>query len=211
MSGFGARSKRQSFNDSFQNLSTFALVLSTHSQNRTPERFPLLTEGIRMKIQSLGHVVIKVRNQQRAEAFYNGLLEIPTVARLASPVMTFFTLGNHHDFAIAAVGDDAPDAPANSPGRFHAAFKIGSRIDDSVRRSCSSKRRGSTLRHTITRLPNPSTSKIPIAIRSSSTLIHRTSGSRGPMPSRRGSHSISSVILVKASNRRRRQPQLSSW
>jgi catechol 2,3-dioxygenase-like lactoylglutathione lyase family enzyme len=42
-----------------------------------------------MNIQSLGHVVIKVRNQQRAEAFYNGLLGIPIAARLAAPVMTF--------------------------------------------------------------------------------------------------------------------------
>ena len=83
-----------------------------------------------MKIQSLGHVVIKVRNQQSAEAFYNGLLGIPIAARLASPVMTFFTLGNHHDFAIAAVGDGAPDAPANSPGLFHVAFKIGTRIEE---------------------------------------------------------------------------------
>jgi len=83
-----------------------------------------------MKIQSLGHVVIKVRNQQRGEAFYNGLLGIPIAARLASPVMTFFTLGNHHDFAIAAVGDDAPDAPENSPGLFHVAFKIGTRIEE---------------------------------------------------------------------------------
>jgi catechol-2,3-dioxygenase len=39
-------------------------------------------------------------------------------------------LGNHHDFAITAVGDDAPDAPANSPGLFHVAFKIGTRIDE---------------------------------------------------------------------------------
>jgi catechol 2,3-dioxygenase len=83
-----------------------------------------------MDIQSLGHVVIKVRNQQRAEAFYNGLLGIRIVARLASPVMTFFTLGNHHDFAIATVGDDAPDAAANSPGLAHIAFKIGTRIEE---------------------------------------------------------------------------------
>jgi catechol 2,3-dioxygenase len=81
-----------------------------------------------MKIQSLGHVVIKVRNQQRAEAFYNGLLGIPIAARFPPLSMTFFTLGNHHDFAVAAVGDDALDAPANSPGLFHVAFKIGTRI-----------------------------------------------------------------------------------
>ena len=83
-----------------------------------------------MKIQSLGHVVIKVRNQQRAEAFYNGLLGIPIAARFPPLSMTFFTLGNHHDFAVAAVGDDALDAPANSPGLFHVAFKIGTRIDE---------------------------------------------------------------------------------
>ena len=83
-----------------------------------------------MKIQSLGHVVIKVRNQQRAEAFYNGLLGIPIAVRSSPLSMTFFTLGDHHDFAIAAVGDDAPDAPANSPGLFHVAFKIGTRIDE---------------------------------------------------------------------------------
>ena len=83
-----------------------------------------------MKIQSLGHVVIKVRNQERAEQFYNGLLGIPIAARLAAFSMTFFTLGNHHDFAVTAVGDDAMDAPANSPGLFHVAFKIGNNIEE---------------------------------------------------------------------------------
>jgi len=83
-----------------------------------------------MKVQSLGHVVIKVRNQERAEAFYNGLLGIPIAARFPPLSMTFFTLGNHHDFAVAAVGDDALDAPANSPGLFHVAFKIVTRIDE---------------------------------------------------------------------------------
>ena len=39
--------------------------------------------------------------------------------------MTFFTLGNHHDFAIVAVGPDGPDAADNGPGLFHVAFKAG--------------------------------------------------------------------------------------
>lgn len=83
-----------------------------------------------MKIQSLGHVVLKVRNLERAEAFYNGLLGIPIAARMTEYPMTFFTLGNHHDFAVAAVGDAAPDAPDNAPGLFHVAFKIGTRIEE---------------------------------------------------------------------------------
>jgi catechol 2,3-dioxygenase len=83
-----------------------------------------------MEIQSLGHVVIKVRDQQRAEAFYNGLLGIPIAARSPTIPMTFFTLGNHHDFAVIAVGSDGPNAPGNAPGLYHVAFKIGDSIDD---------------------------------------------------------------------------------
>lgn len=83
-----------------------------------------------MKIQSLGHVVIKVRNQQRAEAFYNRLLGIPIAARYAPLSMTFFTLGNHHDFAVTAIGDDALEAPENSLGLQHIAFKIGTQIHE---------------------------------------------------------------------------------
>ncbi len=83
-----------------------------------------------MKVQSLGHVVIKVRNQQRAEDFYNGLLGIPIAARFAEMSATFFTLGNHHDFAVFAIGDNADDAPAKSVGLVHVAFKIGDQIEE---------------------------------------------------------------------------------
>jgi catechol 2,3-dioxygenase len=82
-----------------------------------------------MKVQALGHVVIKVRNQARAEAFYNGVLGLPVAARYEALHMTFFTLGNHHDFAVTAVGDAAPDAPSNAPGLFHVAFKIGDSVE----------------------------------------------------------------------------------
>lgn len=82
-----------------------------------------------MKVQSLGHVVIKVRNQARAEAFYNGILGLPVAARYEPLSMTFFTLGNHHDFAVVAVGDAAPDAPDNAPGLFHVAFKVGDSVE----------------------------------------------------------------------------------
>lgn len=83
-----------------------------------------------MKVRSLGHVVIKVRNQQRAEDFYNGLLGIPIAARYPELSATFFTLGNHHDFAVVAIGDDAEDAPADSVGLVHVAFKIGDSIEE---------------------------------------------------------------------------------
>ena len=83
-----------------------------------------------MKVQALGHAVVKVRNQERAEQFYSGVLGIPIAARHETMPMTFFTLGNHHDLAVLAVGDDAPEAPRNSPGLYHLAFKIGDTLDE---------------------------------------------------------------------------------
>jgi len=83
-----------------------------------------------MKVQALGHVVIRVRDQERAEAFYNGILGIPIQVRMDSDKMTFFTLGDHHDFAIAVVGDEASSAAPGAPGLDHLAFKVGDRIED---------------------------------------------------------------------------------
>ncbi len=82
-------------------------------------------EEASMQVQALGHAVLKVRNLERAEAFYNGVLGIPIAARHPSGMMTFFTLGNHHDLALLAVGDGAPAAPNNAPGLYHVAFKVG--------------------------------------------------------------------------------------
>ena len=82
-----------------------------------------------MKVQSPGHVVLKVRDRARAEAFYHGVLGLPVVARLDAAQMSFFSLGNHHDFAVMAVGDSA-DAPIEAGvGLLHVAFKIGDDIE----------------------------------------------------------------------------------
>ena len=84
-----------------------------------------------MKVQSLGHVVVKVRSAQRSEAFYAGVLGIPIVARISDPVhMTFFSLGSHHDFAVLEVGEDAPAPDARAIGLAHVAFKIGDSLEE---------------------------------------------------------------------------------
>ena len=84
-----------------------------------------------MRVRALGHVVLKVRDLRRSEAFYAGVLGIPVIARLTDPVrMTFFTLGNHHDFAVMEVGADAPSADPASTGLAHVAFNVGDSTEE---------------------------------------------------------------------------------
>lgn len=83
-----------------------------------------------MQIESLGHVVIKVRDIARSEAFYNGVLGLPIVARSSRGPMTFFSLGDHHDFAIVALGDDAEGPGDKTVGLAHVAFKIGNSLEE---------------------------------------------------------------------------------
>jgi catechol 2,3-dioxygenase len=87
-----------------------------------------------VRVQSLGHVVLKVQSIERSEAFYSQVLGIPVISRISHPVpMTFFSLGNHHDLAIIAVGEHAPTPDPTATGLAHIAFKIG----DSHERFCS--------------------------------------------------------------------------
>jgi len=81
-----------------------------------------------MPVRSLGHAVLKVRDLGRAEQFYHGVLGLPIATR--SERMTFFTLGNHHDFAVMAMGEDAPAADPKGVGLLHVAFNVGDSVED---------------------------------------------------------------------------------
>lgn len=86
-----------------------------------------------MTIQSLGHLVLRVRNLDQAEAFYNGVLGLPIAIREDrdnGTGMIFFTLGNHHDFAVLATSDDAPLADPKAVGLDHVAFKVGDTLEE---------------------------------------------------------------------------------
>jgi catechol 2,3-dioxygenase len=85
-----------------------------------------------MPVQSIGHAVLKVRSIERAEAFYTGVLGFPiaTRANIRGNDMTFFTLGNHHDLAVVALGEDAPLADPRGVGLAHVAFKVGDSMEE---------------------------------------------------------------------------------
>jgi len=84
-----------------------------------------------MRVQSLGHVVLKVQSTERSEAFYSRLLGMAVISRICHPVhLTFFSLGNHHDLAIIAVGAHAPTPDPTATGLAYVAFKIGDTYEE---------------------------------------------------------------------------------
>ena len=87
-----------------------------------------------MKVQSLGHVVLKVTDLQRSEAFYSGILGMPVCARFDEQgmKMTFFSLGDHHDLAILEVSGDTANGGEEAVGLHHVAFCVGQTMDELV-------------------------------------------------------------------------------
>ncbi|MBX9811426.1 MAG: VOC family protein [Burkholderiales bacterium] len=82
-----------------------------------------------MKVQSLGHVVLKVRSLEQSVPFYRDVLGLKEVARYRD-VMAFFSAGdNHHDIGLMEVGDAAAPNP-HSVGLYHVALKVGNSRDE---------------------------------------------------------------------------------
>jgi len=85
-----------------------------------------------MEIKSLGHVVLRVTDRERAERFYGGVLGLPLCARFdeGGMKMAFFTLGNHHDFAVMEVTGEGSSRSETAIGLHHVAFNIGTTLDE---------------------------------------------------------------------------------
>ena len=85
-----------------------------------------------MNIKALGHVVLRVTDRERAEQFYGDFLGLPLCARFDEDgmKMAFFTLGNHHDFAVMEVSGDGDAASDTSAGLHHVAFNIGTTMEE---------------------------------------------------------------------------------
>ena len=79
-----------------------------------------------MQVKALGHVVIRVTDRVRAEAFYSGVLGMPVCARLDDNGvrMSFFSLGNHHDFAVMEVSGEGGATGRAAVGLDHVAFIV---------------------------------------------------------------------------------------
>lgn len=77
--------------------------------------------------KKVGHVVLKVRDIERAERFYTEVLGFEVVTRLKRPRGVFFSLGEqHHDIAVLEVPPDAEVVKENQVGLHHVALQVSS-------------------------------------------------------------------------------------
>lgn len=75
--------------------------------------------------KKVGHVVLKVRDLQKAEQFYTEVLGFTVVTRLKRPAGVFFTLGEqHHDLAVLAVPPEADPVTERQVGLHHVALQV---------------------------------------------------------------------------------------
>jgi catechol 2,3-dioxygenase len=85
-----------------------------------------------IKVRNVGHVVLKVRDIERAARFYRDVLGLQEVARgtFGRPMAFFSTGDNHHDVAVMEVGADAPRPAPEATGLYHVALRIGTTLDE---------------------------------------------------------------------------------
>ena len=79
-----------------------------------------------MPLKKLGHVVLKVRDLDRAEAFYTDVVGLRVTGRLPGR-MVFFAVpksDDSHDLAVWKVGPEAAPQAAKQVGLFHVAWQV---------------------------------------------------------------------------------------
>ncbi|NJK78739.1 MAG: biphenyl-2,3-diol 1,2-dioxygenase [Chloroflexaceae bacterium] len=75
----------------------------------------------------IGHAHLKVRDLDRAIAFYTRFLKLHVVERVGD-YYAFLTGGSmHHDIALQNVGPDAPQPYPQGTGLYHVAFEVPDR------------------------------------------------------------------------------------
>jgi catechol 2,3-dioxygenase len=85
-----------------------------------------------IRVERVGHVVLKVSDLSRSLGFYRDALGLSEVARgdFGDGTMVFLSTGrNHHDIGLVEVGAGARRPAGGDIGLYHVALRIGEGLD----------------------------------------------------------------------------------
>jgi catechol 2,3-dioxygenase-like lactoylglutathione lyase family enzyme len=79
-----------------------------------------------MGLKKLGHVVLKVRDLDRSEAFYTSVLGLVVTGRMPGRMVFFAVPGSSdsHDLGLWKVGPAAAPQVSRQVGLFHVAWQV---------------------------------------------------------------------------------------
>lgn len=80
--------------------------------------------GMQAYRTSLGHAHLRVRDLDRAVAFYTRFLKLELIERLGGQFAFLSGSSAHHDVALQALGAGAPKPPRFATGLQHVAFEV---------------------------------------------------------------------------------------
>jgi len=72
----------------------------------------------------IGHAHLKVRDLDRAIAFYTRFFSLALVERVGEQYAFLSGGGFHHEIALQNVGSGAPQPPKHGVGLYHVAFEV---------------------------------------------------------------------------------------
>ncbi len=76
----------------------------------------------------IGHAHLKVRDLDRATAFYTRFFSLHVVERVADAYVFLTGSDMHHELALKNVGPDAPAPAAEGSGLYHVAFEVPDKV-----------------------------------------------------------------------------------
>ena len=75
----------------------------------------------------IGHAHLKVRDLDRAIAFYTRFFDLKLVERVDDHYAFLTGRSFHHEIALQNVGPHAPQPPSHGTGLYHVAFEVPNR------------------------------------------------------------------------------------
>lgn len=76
----------------------------------------------------IGHAHLKVRDLDRAAAFYTRYFSLRQVERVGDAYIFLTGSDMHHEIALQSVGAYAPTPPREGTGLYHVAFEVPDRV-----------------------------------------------------------------------------------